>query len=282
MASLHKALPLALALSVLAHARALSLLSGGRASSLQLSQARGLRARVRAAEAPGGGPDAALSEYEPPPELNLSDVVGFWELEEAEDDCTAHTLVHLLPGGGLALGKTDGPIPSSMSGSWAVMDTEALELEMRVKRSFEEARFPYDVERVYSGFLTRDGPLVLLGGPIRIRKGGDAMDEWLAGGPPDAHAKLATSTGWKESSDIEAGFFQLTKGARVLPRGQRCDPSGCAPVRHPGASSRRRGRVRKPRLTLQPPALPACCSPVRSARRLSRGRRDGGQQVRGN
>jgi hypothetical protein len=188
------------------------------------------RTRCIAAELPPppNTDPVSLSEYVMPPALVVDDLLGYWELEEAEDDCTAHTLVHVLPGGALDFGTTDGPIPTSVQGSWkrveppstsaaaasqgswkrldspstsapaAVSTTttaaaaaaasppdgepgESIGLQMSICRSFEDVRFPYSVERVYGGCLERDGPLVLMQGPIQIIEPG-ARAQCAAGG----------------------------------------------------------------------------------------------------
>jgi hypothetical protein len=136
----------------------------------------------------------ALAEYVQPLAASAADLTGYWELEEAEDDMTAHTLVHMLSNGDLSFGKTDGPIPSAVQGTWRLVDADELAVELRVTRAFDDVRFPYKVMRTYAGSLTNDGPLVIVNGPIQI---GESADE--RGDDGDA---LQVK---------EAGYFQLTK-----------------------------------------------------------------------
>eukprot|EP00307_Rebecca_sp_RCC1486_P009952 CAMPEP_0119413824 /NCGR_PEP_ID=MMETSP1335-20130426/6108_1 /TAXON_ID=259385 /ORGANISM="Chrysoculter rhomboideus, Strain RCC1486" /LENGTH=183 /DNA_ID=CAMNT_0007438651 /DNA_START=59 /DNA_END=610 /DNA_ORIENTATION=+ len=100
--------------------------------------------------------------------LTLETVAGYWELQEAEDDMTAHTLVHLLPGGGVDLGKTDGPVPEDFVGAWRVLDESTWDFELTLKRTFADGRFPYNVERTYSGFIEDGGSLRTVEGKITI------------------------------------------------------------------------------------------------------------------
>lgn len=99
------------------------------------------------------------------------DVRCYWELEEAEDDCTQHTLVHLIPDGTVDLGQTDGPVPSTSRGAWKHEPSTGA-LEVRITRRFDDVRFPYEVERVYAGVIERDGPVAFVEGPIAIEDAG--------------------------------------------------------------------------------------------------------------
>mmetsp|Transcript_15324 Transcript_15324/g.41168 ORF Transcript_15324/g.41168 Transcript_15324/m.41168 type:complete len:185 (-) Transcript_15324:912-1466(-) len=115
-----------------------------------------------------------------------ADLIGYWELEEAEDECTAHTLLRLLPAGAIEFGKTDGPVPTGASGSWALVDPLEGKVALRVTRRFEDCRFPYEVVRLYEGFLEDDGPVRSVQGPIEILQSDEGK------------------------SKIDAGFFALT------------------------------------------------------------------------
>jgi hypothetical protein len=52
--------------------------------------------------------------------LTLDAIPGYWELEEDEDDQSMHTLIHLLPGGAVEFGRTDGPPPDGCVAGWSV------------------------------------------------------------------------------------------------------------------------------------------------------------------
>ncbi|KAG8465988.1 hypothetical protein KFE25_005558 [Diacronema lutheri] len=119
--------------------------------------------------------------------VTLDAIPGYWELEEDENDSSMHTLVHLLPDGDVEFGRTDGPLPASVQARWRVTDEATWAFELSVKRHFSEevnVKFPYDVERVYRGYIEDDKGLRTVSGAIVIPEPG--------------------------RDDINPGFFMLT------------------------------------------------------------------------
>ncbi|KAJ1638145.1 hypothetical protein T492DRAFT_946943 [Pavlovales sp. CCMP2436] len=121
--------------------------------------------------------------------LTIDAIPGFWELEEDEDDQSMHTLIYLLPGGSVEFGRTDGPPPSGVVAGWTV-DQSSWNFRLRVKRTFEDSMYPYDVERVYEGYMGDAQGLRTVSGQITI---------------PD-----------EGTGEINPGFFMLTNVPELL------------------------------------------------------------------
>lgn len=66
-------------------------------------------------------------------------------------------------------------MPSSVDATWRVTDEETWAFELSVNRHFGEdanVKFPYDVERVYRGYIDDDKGLRTVSGPIIIQQPG--------------------------------------------------------------------------------------------------------------
>jgi hypothetical protein len=173
--------------------------------------------------------------------VTLADIPGYWELEEDEDDQSMHTLVHLLPGGAVQLGRTDGPLPTTFEASWAITDESTWAFELRVKRTFSEAeRFPYDVERVYKGYVDDDKGLRTVSGPIRIQD--PSMRARRGARRAAAVALERTAQGVRSGSPAAplqaAGVSARSRGARTPSYSHAARPLPIAPLAAPQTVAR--------------------------------------------
>jgi len=94
-------------------------------------------------------------------------LAGVYQLDEIEDTCTTTTLVELLEGGEVAVGKTDGPIPKSTTGAWSLRGSQGLFLTLERTFDTDDDRFEFKVTRTYEGdislresFIEVDGKIV--------------------------------------------------------------------------------------------------------------------------
>ena len=98
---------------------------------------------------------------------NSEKVCGEIQLEELEADTTTITGLKLLPGGGVELLATDGPIPKGMQGEWR---SDGQSFWMILTRIFDVENFidtSYTVSRVFVGDVETHPGYVEIGGEVR-------------------------------------------------------------------------------------------------------------------
>uniref|UniRef100_A0A7S0ZDP4 Uncharacterized protein n=1 Tax=Timspurckia oligopyrenoides TaxID=708627 RepID=A0A7S0ZDP4_9RHOD len=98
--------------------------------------------------------------------LTEADLCGLFQLDEMEDECETCTAVVLNSDGTITLGKTDGPVPIKVEGSWKLFNGDQFILE--VDRVFEgEKGVEYTVQREYAGTVTKHLTYIEIDGNIK-------------------------------------------------------------------------------------------------------------------
>lgn len=92
-----------------------------------------------------------------------------YQLEELEDSASCVSAIYLKNDGSLKLGRTDGPRPSSVKGSWEYVEPEQ-ELRIDLTRYYDgdTGDYSYDVTRYFIGHLDtkKNSELAIFAGKI--------------------------------------------------------------------------------------------------------------------
>lgn len=75
-----------------------------------------------------------------------------YQLEEDEDSLSCTSAVYLYENGSLSIGRTDGPSPENVRGTWKYKEFNG-ELLLEIERFFEESNISFSVKRVLRGHL---------------------------------------------------------------------------------------------------------------------------------
>uniref|UniRef100_A0A7S1XJP5 Uncharacterized protein n=1 Tax=Erythrolobus australicus TaxID=1077150 RepID=A0A7S1XJP5_9RHOD len=122
-------------------------------------------ARVRVARAEMGSDetqsDAEKDESTMP---TLDDIPGIYQLDELEDKETMCTALVLNAGGTVTCGKTDGPVPSKVEGSWALTGSDFM---LQLEREYDgEQSGNYVVSTEYVGTAKKNLTYIEIDGVI--------------------------------------------------------------------------------------------------------------------
>jgi hypothetical protein len=75
-----------------------------------------------------------------------------YQLEEMEDEASATSALYLHANGTVAHGRTDGPQPTKVNGTWEYNESEK-EIRLDLDRHFRDSRIEFSVQRVFRGHL---------------------------------------------------------------------------------------------------------------------------------
>lgn len=75
-----------------------------------------------------------------------------YQLEEMEDAASATSAIYLHGNGTVAYGRTDGPVPKKVDGTW-IYNEDLQELCVELERHFDDGRVQFSIRRTLRGHL---------------------------------------------------------------------------------------------------------------------------------